>query len=598
MNTDKMRVNKNLIAVLFLFLVALASYANIFHNDFAWDDFFFIVDNIHIRSLDEIPGFFAEPSTGHLYRPLRSVFYAVTYQIWQLNVFGYHLNAFFLHFFITVLLFFITIKITDKTAFSFVVSLLFAAHPVHTARITNMTAAFDAYGILFLLLSFLFYILFSKNRKKYYYWLSIAVYLLALFSSEEAITLILILFLYDFSFNYKLNLNNAGTLLKKYMPYVIVTVFYLIIRFLVVERIGRGEFYFEHSFAGTFLTTIKVFVQYIIILFLPFGLTEERYVKFDTAFISTGFIISLAALLLIFFFFIKSYKKSKIVFFSIGWFFITLLPFSNLVPQFTIMADRYLYLPSYGFVLLLTLSIFQINKIRLIKKYSNVIVVLLVLLITSSYTVLTIQRNAEWKDEFTLLSSDVEKNPLGTRLHHALALYYRDRGDYETALAYANRAVELASKNYNAYENIGTINAYKKNYDEAIKFYSKALELNPDFYLAANNLGLVYSYLGDFNSSVFYLKKAVGIDPKLSKAHNDLGTVYAQIGKFDPAIGEMEKSIEINPYNADYYYNLAVIYEFLGNNNKAIDLLEKGLDIEPDNEKIKGRINKLDNKKV
>ena len=87
MNTDKMRVNKNLIAVLFLFLVALVSYANIFHNDFAWDDTFFIVENIHIRSLDEIPGFFAEPSTGHLYRPLRSVFYAVTYQIWQLNIF-------------------------------------------------------------------------------------------------------------------------------------------------------------------------------------------------------------------------------------------------------------------------------------------------------------------------------------------------------------------------------------------------------------------------------------------------------------------------------------------------------------------------------
>src|SRR3989344_7225577 len=498
MNTDQMKVNKNLAIVFFLFVAVLISYLNIFPNDFAWDDFFFIVDNIHIRSLDEIPGFFAEPSTGHLYRPLRSVFYAVTYQIWQLNVFGYHLNSFLLHFFVAILLFFITLKITDKAAFSFVAALFFAAHPVHTARITNMTAAFDAYGILFLLLSFFLYILFSKNgneNKKYFYWLSVFFNLLALFSSEEAITLILILFLYDFSFNYKLNLNNAGTLLKKYMPYVIVTVFYLIIRFLVVERIGRGEFYFEHSLAGTFLTTIKVFVQYIIILFLPFGLTEERYVKFDTAFISTGFIISLAALLLIFFFFIKSYKKSKIVFFSIGWFFITLLPFSNLVPQFTIMADRYLYLPSYGFVLLLTLSIFQINKIRLIKKYSNVIVVLLVLLITSSYTVLTIQRNAEWKDEFTLLSSDVEKNPLGTRLHHALALYYRDRGDYETALAYANRAVELASKNYNAYENIGTINAYKKNYDEAIKFYSKALELNPDFYLAANNLGLVYSYL-------------------------------------------------------------------------------------------------------
>jgi len=71
-----------------------------------------------------------------------------------------------LHFFITILLFFITLKITEKAAFSFVAALFFAAHPIHTARVTNMTASFDIYGILFLLLSFLFYILFSKNNDK------------------------------------------------------------------------------------------------------------------------------------------------------------------------------------------------------------------------------------------------------------------------------------------------------------------------------------------------------------------------------------------------------------------------------------------------
>ena len=52
-----MKVNKNLAIVFFLFVAVLISYFNIFPNDFAWDDFFFIVDNIHIRSLDEIPGF-------------------------------------------------------------------------------------------------------------------------------------------------------------------------------------------------------------------------------------------------------------------------------------------------------------------------------------------------------------------------------------------------------------------------------------------------------------------------------------------------------------------------------------------------------------
>jgi len=591
-----MKLSRNFWIVLALFLVVLLSYANAFRNEFAWDDEFFIVNNMHIQNFDEIPGFFAEPSTGDLYRPLRSVFYSIIYKIWQLNAFGYHLNGFLLHFFITAILFFITLKITDNALLSFVASLFFAAHPIHTARVTNMTASFDLYGILFLLLSLLFYILYSKygsNRhsSSHYYWPSIIFYLLALFSSEEALTLILILALYDFSFNHEINTKNLKAALRKYVPYIAVTVIYLAIRFFVLQKIGRAETYFMGNFYGTFLTTVKIFANYVLIMFFPAGIATERYVKFETSALSINLLISLLALILILFFFWKSYNQSKILFFSIGWFFITLLPFSNIAPQYTIMADRYLYLPSYGFVLFLALLTFQIKKIESIKKYSNMIVVLLVLLIASIYSVLTIQNNAEWRDSFTLLTSSLEKNPLGTKTHNELALYYRDKlQDYDTALKLAFRAIELGSENHNAYENIGTIYAKLGDYDKAILNYKKSIELNPRYYRAHNNLGLIYSYTGNFNASVYYLKQAVSVEPKLAKAHNDLGTVYAKIGEFELAIEEMERSIKINPYEPDYYYNLAVMYKFLKENEKAKGLLKKALEIEPNNEKVKKRL--------
>ena len=140
-----MKININLIIVMVLFVVILINYVNVFPNEFVWDDIFFIVDNIHIKELSNIPGFFAEPSTSNLYRPLRNVFYTINYQIWQLNIFGYHLNSLLLHFLVTILLFFITLRITNKTIFSFVVALFFASHPIHTGRITNITASFDVY---------------------------------------------------------------------------------------------------------------------------------------------------------------------------------------------------------------------------------------------------------------------------------------------------------------------------------------------------------------------------------------------------------------------------------------------------------------------
>src|SRR3989338_2071245 len=572
-----MKLNKNIIFVALLFLAVLAGYINIFQNDFAWDDFFFITDNIHITDIKGIPDFFIQPSTGDLYRPVRQAFYAITYQIWGLNTFGYHLNSFLLHFFVTALFYFITLKLTNKSSFSFIAALLFAAHPVHVERITNMTATFDVFGILFLLLAFFFYIIFSQKKNKNNFYLSIIFYIIALFSSEEAITLILILFLYDFAFNYKINVSSVKFLFKKYLPYIAVTFFYLIVRFLVLQKIGRAESYFEQSFFGTFLTTTKIFAQYILILIFPYNITIERAVRFETTIFSITFLISLLFLIFALFLFIKSYKQSRILFFSIGWFFITLLPFSNLVPQFTIMADRYLYLPSFGFVLFLTFLIFNISKIKIdpIKRYPKHIIMILFLLIAFFYVIVTIKTNSEWKDSFTLLSANLEKSPLGTRTHYAVALHYRSQGDYESAEKYALRAIELASKNYHAYENLGTINAYQKKYDKSIGYYKKAIELSPKFYLAHNNLGLVYSYIGDFNKSIFYLNKAIEINPKLSKAYNDLGTVYGQIGELDLAIENINKAIEINPYNADYYKNLAVIYGFLGEEEKVEELLEK-----------------------
>lgn len=576
-----MKLNKNAIFVALLFLAVLASYFNIFQNEFVWDDFFFITDNIHIQDLRNIPDFFTQPSTGDLYRPIRQVFYAVNYQIWGLNTFGYHLNSILLHFFVTALFYFITLKLTNKHGFSFIAALLFATHPVHAERITNMTATFDVFGILFLLLAFFFYMIFSQKKNKNYFYLSIISYIIALFSSEEAITLILILFLYDFVFNYKIDINNVKLLFKKYLPYIAITLFYLIVRFLVLHKIGRTESYFEQSFFGTLLTTTKIFAQYISILFFPYDITIERVVRFETTILSITFLISLLLLIFVFFLFVKSYKKSRILFFSIGWFFITLLPFSNLVPQFTIMADRYLYLPSFGFVLFLTFLIFSIDntKVDPIKRHSNYILIILFLLITSFYIIVIIKTNYEWKDNFTLLSANLEKSPLGTRTHYAVALHYRSQGDYETAEKYALRAIELASRNYHAYENLGTINAYQKNYDKSIEYYKKAIKLSPTFYLAHNNLGLVYSYIGDFNQSIFYLNKAIEIDQKLSKAYNDLGTVYGQMGEFDKAIGLISKAIEINPSEGSYYSNLAVIYEFLGDKKEAEELLEKASEL-------------------
>ncbi len=555
-----MKIKKKAVMIISLILVILISYSNIFQNNFVIDDRAFILENTHTKDLKNIPGFFSEPSKGNLYRPLRSTYYTIFHEIFGLGLFWYHVNSIIMHSLVTILLFLIALKLTDNKLLSFVSCLFFALHPVHTSRVTNMTAAFDIYGIFFTLASFYLYIVYSKRKKNYLAVLSVLSYIIALFSSEEAITLITIILLYDVTFRYKINFNIIKKLLIRYTPYIITSIIYLSIRFNILGQVGRAKEYFKGSIVTTLLTTVKVFASYIQILIVPYNLAIFKDVDPVSSIFDPMFIVSLSVLVAVVIIGIRSYKVSKIYFFSIFFFLITLMPFSNIFPQLTIMADRYLYLPSFGFCLLLGYLLLKIKN----KK----IAVLLVTFVVISYSVLTIENNKVWKSQSAVLNNAIEKNKgKGTMANVALAEYLASQKDYDNAVKYSLIAIELQPNNFYAYKNLGRIYGELGNYSLAIKYYKLALDIKPDLYQSYDNIGLLYSYIKDYENATTYLKKAIELYPDFAKAHNDIATVYAKQGKFDFAIQEFKKAISLNPYEKSYKQNYQTLLRFLEANS-------------------------------
>src|SRR3989344_4309833 len=151
-----------LIMVLLIIALSLISYVNTFQNEFVWDDHIFILENADIRSFSNLPLFFSHDVDG-LYRPLRSLYYTFIYSIGGKNEFWYHLSSLFFHTIISILIFFIIYEITNRKGIALIASMIFAAHPIHTERVTNITGSFDLLGIFFMLLSFYLYIKFSKS---------------------------------------------------------------------------------------------------------------------------------------------------------------------------------------------------------------------------------------------------------------------------------------------------------------------------------------------------------------------------------------------------------------------------------------------------
>jgi len=589
-----MKINRNLITIIFLFIIVLASYANVFPNEFVWDDKTFITSNQKITSVTYIPYHFTHESRNSLWRPLRETFYIFTYSIWSLNTFGYHLNSILLHTLITIFIFFIIYDITKNKWLSFFTALLFATHPVHTARVTNMTGSFDMLGLLFFLIGFYLFIKYRQTSKKNYYFYTLFMYILALLSSEEAITFVGVLLLYDLCFTDKIYISKIKNLLKDYSAFIVTTFLYVIVHIIIVGRVGRSLTYFEDSFYITFLNSIKAIVFYFKLLVFPVNLSIYQALPKATSILSIPLLVSLLVLIFTIIIMVVSYKRSKIIFFSFGWFFITMFLFYNFIPKSTLLADRYLYFPSIGFSLLAGYLIFKIRDIKLFKKYGKIISVIILVLIVIFYMGLTIKRNVEWGDEEVLLKKAVEVSPISTNAYWALGDYYNNIKDYELAKHNLHKAINISHGNYIALELLGVVYAETQDYETAVFYLKKAIETAPaeeeGYYRANNDLGLVYSYIEDFDNSLFYLNRAIQIDPELSKAYNDLGTVYGGLGEFDKAIKEINKAIEINPDNSDYYFNLAIIYEFLEDNTKAKELFQKALEIDPENARVKSKL--------
>src|SRR3989304_9767531 len=177
-------------------------------------------------------------------------------------------------------------------------------------------------------------------------------YCLALYSKEMAITLPILLVLFDLlhprqgeskASSSILTLANVKRWILFYSGYILVTGFYLFIRFVAF----KNTFKIIDVYPTNIFTMTKVVASYLKLLFIPLNLNADYYIP-DIRGISLSFILSslfiISALVII----IRLYKKNKLMTFFGAWFFITLLPVLGIVPVGNIMAERYLYLPIIG----------------------------------------------------------------------------------------------------------------------------------------------------------------------------------------------------------------------------------------------------------
>lgn len=566
-------LQKNRIHILFITLIiflGIAIYGNSIKGKFLWDDRYIVEENPHIQHWSNIPNVFTSTiMEGALsYRPVQILSYMLDYSLWGLDERGFHFSNIILHVLAALGIYWFITMLFGNKALSLITSLLFVAHPVHVGAVSYISGRADPLALIFMLLCFIFYVKYVNSGHIRHYLFVLVFYLLALLSRENSLVLPALLLLYHYSFKKRFRI-------KYFLPIIGIYLIYGLLRLNVIN-----EPLPHLSSATTLLQRIPGFfaalTDYSRLLFLPFDMHMEYgtiLFKFTDPKVITGVLICISLLTYAY----MKRNSNRLVFFSVYWFFIGLLPVSNIYPLNAYMAEHWLYLPSIGFFLIAAKAMSYFYSLKRVKALTIGIVGIII----GFYSFLTIKQNIYWREPIPFFIRTLEYAPFSWKAYNGLGTEYSKINKKDEAMAAYKKAVEFSPDYTEAYSNLGVIYSKLGKKDEALTLSRKAVEACPDDARAYNNLGTVYYGLGRKDEAITAYKKAIELRPGFAKAYYNLGVAYRGLDKREDAVDMLNECIKINSRYADAYNELGSAYYALGKKDDAIALYKKAIKLKP-----------------
>lgn len=131
------------------------------------------------------------------------------------------------------------------------------------------------------------------------------------------------------------------------------------------------------------------------------------------------------------------------------------------------------------------------------------------------------------------------------------------------------------------YYSIASIADNKNQYDTAITYYQKAIELDGQYADAYIGLGGDYYEKGNYELELANYLKATQLDPKNANYFYYLATAYEDNGQYGKAAQAYQQSLTLKPDDKDALHDLALLYVALGQKDKAATLVPKLTQLDP-----------------
>ncbi len=607
---DRIKDRAMLFSFMTITVITFIIYLPILNNKFLnWDDNLYVTGNSNIQSLNysHIKAFFTQTYVSN-YLPLTMLSYAFDYKVAGLDPKAYTITNLILHIINSLLVFLLIIMLVrsmnlftnnifkDKSGLriGLICSLLFAVHPINVESVAWISERKNLLYSFFFLLSLVSYLEYLKKDRALWYIIALILFVCSLLSKGVAVSLSLCLLAIDFLL--KRNLLSRKVVMEK-IPFFILSIVFGILTILAQKNenvlVGAVNFPFhvQLSFASYGL------VNYLLKLLIPFNLSAYYSYPLGASsihWLCLAIVFSLMVLL-----FIYRMRLSRLILFSVLFYMANIIFLIQIIPVGNaIMADRYIYISSIGFFLIIAVLIVQnIDKPLIVSTLAAAIILL--------YSVFSHNRLEVWNNSLVFWDDVIKKDKHIPRAWNNRGIVRNEEGDFSGALNDFNNAISLMPGYQEAYNNRGIVYYNLKKNTEAIADFSMAIRFDSLYSDAFYNRGTVrYSSnelqgaLSDLNNSIrlnpgkleAYLNRAnvkIAMNDNLGalrdcenilnrnrnywKTYPIMASANYNLGKYSESIEEYSKAIAYEPGNINYYHNRGAAFYYSGKYTEAIN---------------------------
>jgi tetratricopeptide (TPR) repeat protein len=257
------------------------------------------------------------------------------------------------------------------------------------------------------------------------------------------------------------------------------------------------------------------------------------------------------------------------------------------------LADRFTYVPYFGFFAIAAL--FYDQYVQDARWKSNLQIALAA--VTVVFGVWTVRQVGIWQNGDTLWSHVIEfEGNTNSLPYWNRAQYYRAQGKFDASLKDYTQAININPEKPELYNSRGKtyfdMSMSGKFKDQSKDFLQKALSdynvgLSKTFPKPEGkaeiliNRGAAYGASGSLQKSIDDISEGLKLKPDNKNGYFNRSIAYYQLQQYDLALADYTTYLKYDPFNASILYESGMLQRSLNKNEEAIANLSRAIEIQP-----------------